>query len=59
MHPLILGRPFLETIDAYIGCREGSMTITKEDVVKNILLYPLAKPCLPIVKVNKQPPTYQ
>ena len=28
-HPLILGRPWLTKADAYIGCREGNMTITK------------------------------
>jgi hypothetical protein len=27
-YPLILGRPWLATTDAYIGCREGNMTIT-------------------------------
>lgn len=41
-HPLILGRPWLATDDAYIGCQEGSMTIAKGDVVKNLVLYP---PC--------------
>eukprot|EP00253_Pinus_taeda_P017006 PITA_17006 len=28
-HPLILGRPWLATADAYIGFRQGNMTITK------------------------------
>ena len=28
-HPLILGRPWLATVDAFIGCREGSMIISK------------------------------
>eukprot|EP00253_Pinus_taeda_P007449 PITA_07449 len=28
-HPLILGRPWLATADAYIGCQQGNMTITK------------------------------
>jgi hypothetical protein len=27
-YPLILGRPWLETIDAYINYRVGNMTIT-------------------------------
>ena len=26
-YPLILGRPWLATIDAYISCRAGNMTI--------------------------------
>ena len=29
-HPLILGRQWLATVDAYIGCRQGNMTINKE-----------------------------
>ena len=29
-HPLILGRPWLATIDAFIGCKVGSMIISKE-----------------------------
>ena len=28
-HPLILGRPWLETVDAFIGCRVRSMIISK------------------------------
>ena len=48
-HPLILGRPWLATTDAYIGCRAGSMTIAQGNVVKNLILYPPAKPSLPIV----------
>jgi hypothetical protein len=27
-YPLILGRPWLAIVDAYIGCREGDMTIS-------------------------------
>ena len=34
------------------------MTIAKGDVVNNIVLYPPAKPSLPIVKICKQPPAY-
>ena len=33
-HPLILGRPWLATTDAYIGCRTGNLTITRGDSVK-------------------------
>jgi hypothetical protein len=39
-HPLILGRPWLATADAYIGCRQGSMTITRGSNIKNLALYP-------------------
>ena len=41
-HPLILGRPWLATADAYIGCRQGNMTITRGNYVKNLALYPPA-----------------
>ena len=41
-HPLILGRPWLATIDAYIGYRTGSMTITRGNNVNNLALYPPA-----------------
>lgn len=47
-HPLILGRPWLATTDAYIGCRIGNMTITKGNASKNLILYPPAKPSPPI-----------
>lgn len=57
-HPLILGLPWLVISDAYIGYREGSMTIAKGDAIKNIVLYPPAKPSHPIVKICKQPPVY-
>ena len=39
-HPLILGRPWLVTIDDYIGCRYGYMVISNREVTKNIILYP-------------------
>jgi hypothetical protein len=45
-HPLILGRPWLTTADAYIGCRIGNMTIARGSATKNLILYPLAKPSL-------------
>ena len=32
-HPLILGRPWLATTDAYIGYRTGNMTITRGNSV--------------------------
>lgn len=57
-HPLILGRPWLATVDAYIACREGSMIITKEEAVKYLVLYPRGSPSFPIVKICKKPPAY-
>lgn len=35
-HPLILGRPWLATTNAYIGCRQGNMTITRGPDIKKI-----------------------
>jgi len=43
-HPLILGRPWLVIADAYIGCQQGSMTITRGSNIKNLALYPPAQP---------------
>lgn len=43
-HPLILGRPWLATADAYIGCRSGHMVISNGHNIKNLVLYPLAEP---------------
>jgi len=40
-HPLILGRPWLATTDAYIGCRSANMTIIHGAETKHINLYPL------------------
>lgn len=34
------------------------MTIAKGDALKNLVLYPHAKPSMPIVKICKQPPAY-
>ena len=45
-HPLILGRSWLATVDAYIGCRSGNMTITHGVETKHINWYPPAKPLL-------------
>ena len=42
-HPLILGRPWLTTVDAFIGCRVGSMIISNENERKEISLYPPTK----------------
>eukprot|EP00253_Pinus_taeda_P014223 PITA_14223 len=43
-HPLILGRPWLAIIDAYIGCRYGHMIISNGQNTKNLVLYPPTKP---------------
>ena len=38
-YPLILGRPWLATTDAYISCRDGKMTIKNDHMSKQLLLY--------------------
>jgi hypothetical protein len=43
-HPLILGRPWLATADAFISCRSGSMTISNGYETKQLTLYPHATP---------------
>jgi hypothetical protein len=43
-HPLILGRPWLATTDAFISCRSGSMTISNGYETKQLTLYPHATP---------------
>lgn len=43
-NPLILGRSWLATIDAFIGCRPRSMMIFDGQAIKNIRLYPPEKP---------------
>jgi len=45
-YPLILGRPWLATIDAYIDCQSGNMRISHGNVSKELRLYPLAKPTI-------------
>jgi hypothetical protein len=57
-HPLILGRPWLATADAYIGCRTGNMTITRGGVTKNLILYPPAKPSPTFRYPQLSPPRY-
>jgi hypothetical protein len=39
-HPLILGRPWLAIVDAFISCRSRDMTISHGDSVKKFTLYP-------------------
>jgi hypothetical protein len=45
-HPLILGRPWLATTDAFISCRSGSMTISNGYETKQLTLYPHATPLI-------------
>jgi len=45
-YPLILGRPWLATTDAYISCRAGNMTIKNWHMSKQLILYPPAQTLL-------------
>lgn len=45
-YPIILGRPWLATADAYIGCRSGDMTISDGITTKTPALYSPAQPQL-------------
>jgi len=42
-YPLILGRPWLAIVYAYIGCRYGDMTTKHEDSENKFHLYPPTK----------------
>eukprot|EP00253_Pinus_taeda_P011392 PITA_11392 len=42
-HPIILGRPWLATVDAFIGCRSGNMIISRGTERKQLTLYPSAQ----------------
>ena len=42
-HPIILGRPWLATPDAFISCRSGDMYISDGSSTKKFTLYPPAK----------------
>ena len=46
-HPLILGRPWLATADAYIRCRSRNMVISNRPNNKNLVLYPPVEPDAP------------
>lgn len=39
-HPLILWRPWYATVDAFIGCKYGSVVISDGQATKNLNLYP-------------------
>ena len=41
--PLILGRPFLATVDSFIGCRFRNMTISHGISKNKLTLYPPVK----------------
>ena len=45
-HPLILGRPWLATANAFISCRSGSMTISNGCETKQLTLHPHATPMI-------------
>jgi len=45
-YPLILGRPWLATADAYISCQAGNMTIKNGPISKQLVLYPPSQPLL-------------
>eukprot|EP00253_Pinus_taeda_P034133 PITA_34133 len=42
-HPIILSRPWLATVDAFIGCRSGNMIISRGTERKQLTLYPSAQ----------------
>ena len=43
-HPIILGRPWLATANAFIGCRDWEMTIYNGMSTQILILYPPAQP---------------
>ena len=43
-HPIILGRPCLATANAFIGCRDGEMTISNGLSAQRLILYPPTQP---------------
>lgn len=42
-NPVVLGRPWLATVDAFIGCRSGDMFLSRGNLVKQVSLYPPSK----------------
>ena len=42
-HPLILGRPWVAIVDAFIGCRLGEMFISYGNYTNKFTLYPPAR----------------
>jgi hypothetical protein len=45
-HPVILGRPWLATTNAFIGCREGEMTISNGLSIQKLTIYPPNQPIM-------------
>jgi hypothetical protein len=45
-HLVILGRPWLAIANAFIGCREGEMTISNGLSIHNLTIYPPAQPIM-------------
>lgn len=45
-HPLILGRPWLSIVDAYVSCRARNMTIKNGPLSMQLVLYPPSHPFL-------------
>lgn len=45
-YPLILGRPWLATPDAYISCRVGNMTIENGPLSEELVLYHPSQPSI-------------
>jgi hypothetical protein len=45
-HLVILGRPWLATTNAFIGCREGEMTISSGLSIHKLTIYPPTKPIM-------------
>jgi hypothetical protein len=43
-HPVILGRPWLATTNAFISCREGEITVSNGLSIQKLTIYPLAQP---------------
>ena len=42
--PVVRGRPWFATVDAFISCRSGEMTISNGTQSQKIILFPLAQP---------------
>lgn len=43
VNPMILERPWLVVVYAYIGCLSGNMVIPNGEIMKNLILYPLVQ----------------
>lgn len=50
-HPLILGRPWLATVDALVSCRSRDIFISKGNSTQDFTLYP---PAETITKIENQ-----